>query len=85
MLSDEDRQAFHNQADRVLSEVGIAEEIRRVDTEDTVRVYVSSNGEMPLAILVIRPRHRFTVEGMDGTRETVYRRPDACRFLSDVL
>jgi len=83
-LSDEDRNAFNNQADRVVDALDGVEEVARENNSRSVQVTLSRGDEM--AELKVLPRHRFLAKSFFGTeRETFYRRDDTADFLDDLL
>jgi len=82
-ISEEDRKAFHSQADRVSKAVS-AEELRRLAKEGRVKVAYSNGSIDFLAVLTVAPRHRFIVEGMDGERFSTTRRDEAIDKINDL-
>lgn len=82
-ISEEDRQAFHSQADRVSKAVE-AQELRRLDKEGSVKVAYSNGSIDSLAVLTVAPRHRFIVEGVDGERFSTTRRDEAIDKIKDL-
>lgn len=89
-ISEEDRKAFHNQADRVLDLLNFDfDEVGREDKDRAVTVTLATDlgtPEMKVAKLKIAPNHRFVVFSVLGNeRETFYRRDDAADFINDIL
>jgi hypothetical protein len=85
-LSEEDRQAFHSQADKIADEVG-ATEVNREDHDlavASVFFALDENDEAVMATLKILPRHRFLVKGLEGKTRTT-RRDEAVEALNEAL
>lgn len=71
-LSEEDRNAFHNQADKIADAVG-AKEVEREDHERAVASVffaLDENEEAVMATVKVLPRHRFLVKTLDGRTRT---------------
>lgn len=95
MLSDEDRSAFHRQADRVLDSVDVDfNEVDRQDKNNAVRSVLMTlkDGESIMVVLKIAPRHRFIVDLVGGSRENpggdyfrTTRRDDAAEKVENFL
>lgn len=89
LLSDGDREAFHNQADRVLDEIdGDYYVLERTDRPKNVRVALATREreETRLIYLTILPRHRFLVKcRATGFREVTTRRDDTVDFIESNL
>ena len=83
-LSEEDRQAFRNQAQRVFDEVEVPHDFRVMDTDNAVVLPLVRGDEM--AVLRVLPRHRFKVENVNECRsEVTYDLPEAVEFVQEVL
>lgn len=86
-ISEADRDAFHNQADRVVDALDVdgAFEVTRVDSDAKVTV-ILTDGDGALVELQIRPNHRFLVRPEPGDLgDTTYRRDEATEFLEEAL
>ena len=84
-LSEEDRKAFNNQADRVLDALeGDFHVVSRENKNRSVLVVLSSGGNM--AEFKVIPRHRFLVRSFaTGDREVFHRRQDTVALLELIL
>lgn len=85
-LTDEDRQAFHSQADQIADAVG-AKEVKREDHERAVASVffaLDENDEAVMATVKVLPRHRFLVKTLEGRTRTT-RRDEAIEALNESL
>lgn len=85
-LTDEDRQAFHSQADKI-AEAASAKEVNREDHDRAVASVffaLDENDEAVMATVKVLPRHRFLVQTLDGRTRTT-RRDEAIEALNNGL
>lgn len=85
-LTEEDRQAFHSQADKIADAVD-AKEVEREDQERAVASVfftLDENDEAIMATVKVLPRHRFLVQSLDGRTRTT-RRDEAIEAIKDGL
>ena len=85
-LSEEDRQAFHSQADKIVDGVS-ATEVNREDQERAVASVffaLDENDEAVMATIKVLPSHRFLVKTLDGRTRTT-RRDEAIEALNNGL
>lgn len=85
-FSEEDREAFHSQADKIAEGVD-AKEVNREDHERAVASVffaLDENEEAVMATVKILPRHRFVVKGLGGKTRTT-RRDEAVEALNEAL
>lgn len=85
-LSEEDRNAFHNQADKI-AEAASAKEVNREDHDlavASVFFALDENDEAIMATLKVLPRHRFLVKTLEGKTRTT-RRDEAIEALNEAL
>lgn len=83
-LSEEDREAFRNQAQRVYNEVDVPHDFRAMDTDNAVVLPLVRGDKM--AVVRVLPRHRFKVENVNEcSSEVTYDRPEAVEFVQEVL
>jgi len=71
-LTEEDREAFHNQADKI-ADVVDAKEVNGEDHERSVASVFFALDENDEAIMVtvkVLPRHRFLVQSLEGRTRT---------------
>lgn len=87
-LSEEDFEAFHSQASRVIGGVeNDVNEVSRQEREKSVRSVItySYGDEMDMIVLKILPRHRFYVDVIGGEYFRSYRRDEIINFIEDVI
>ena len=85
-LTEEDREAFHSQADKIADAVD-AKEVTREDQDRAVASMFFSLDENEKAIAAtvkVLPRHRFLVKTVDGRTRTT-RRDEAVEAINDGL
>jgi hypothetical protein len=85
-ISDEDRNAFHSQADKIADSLG-AKEVNREDHERAVASVffaLDENDEAVMATVKVLPRHRFLVKTLEGRTRTT-RRDEAVEALNEAL
>lgn len=85
-LTEEDRQAFHSQADKIAEAVD-AKEVTREDQDTAVASVfftLDENDEAIAATVKVLPRHRFLVKTLDGRTRTT-RRDEAIEAINDGL
>lgn len=85
-LTEEDREAFHNQADKIADAVD-AKEVNREDHERSVASVffaLDENDEAIMATVKILPRHRFFVQSLEGRIRTT-RRDEAVEAVNSAL
>lgn len=83
-VTQEDIEAFHSKADNVAEEVDVME-MGRIEKTRSVRVAFSKGSIDSLAVLEVRPRHRFVVKGPYGSRLSTTREDEAVERIRELV
>lgn len=85
-ISDEDRNAFHNQADRISGELSATEANREDGDRSVTSVFfdLDENDEAVMVTVKVLPRHRFLVKTPDRRVRTT-RRDEAIEAARNAL
>lgn len=85
-ITEEDREAFHSQADRIANAVDV-KEVGREDNDGSVTsvfMALDENESATMVTVKVLPRHRFLVQSPDGRTRTT-RRDEAIEAVQNVF